>query len=61
VDESLRLYNLVKLQGRDGALGIVQGERAIARYARHDDAEQGPASRDAPEVTPGERPVRGEG
>jgi succinate dehydrogenase iron-sulfur subunit len=61
VDESRRLYNLVKLQGRDGALGIVQGERAIARYARHDDADHAPASRDAPEVTPGERPVRGEG
>src|SRR5919108_196439 len=61
VDEARQLYNLVKLQGRDGALGIVQGERAIARYARHDEGEGAPASRDAPEVSPGERPVRGEG
>jgi succinate dehydrogenase / fumarate reductase iron-sulfur subunit len=61
VDEARRLYNLVKLQGREGALGIVQGERAIARYARHDEGERAPASRDAPEVSPGERPVRGEG
>ena len=61
VDEARRLYDLVKLQGRDGAAGIVQGERAIARYERHDDPSQAPASRDAPEVTPGEKPVRGEG
>src|SRR5438309_1734672 len=37
VDEARRLYDLVKLQGRDGAAGIVQGKRAIARYERHDD------------------------
>ena len=61
VDEARRLYDLVKLQGRDGAAGIVQGERAIARYARHDDADHAAASSDAPEVTPGEKPGRGEG
>src|SRR5881398_1250391 len=61
VGEARRLYNLVKLQGRGGAAGIIQGERAIARYAREHDSDQAPASRDAPEVTPGERPVRGEG
>ena len=61
VDEARRLYDLVKLQGRDGAAGIVQGERAIARYARHDDPDHAAASRDAPEVSPGEKPVRGEG
>jgi succinate dehydrogenase / fumarate reductase iron-sulfur subunit len=61
VDEARRLYDLVKLQGRDGAAGIVQGERAIARYARHDDPDHAAAGRDAPEVTPGEKPVRGEG
>src|SRR5207244_2873874 len=43
VDEARRLYDLVKLQGRDGAAGIVQGERAIARYERHDDAHHAPA------------------
>ena len=31
VKESRALYDLVKTQGRDGALGIVQGERALAR------------------------------
>src|SRR5205823_1922184 len=29
VKESRALYNLVKEQGRDGALGIVQGEHAL--------------------------------
>jgi succinate dehydrogenase / fumarate reductase iron-sulfur subunit len=31
VDESRALYNLVKEQGRDGAAGIVQGERGLGR------------------------------
>ena len=31
VDEARALYNLVKTQGRDGALGIVQGEKALER------------------------------
>src|SRR2546425_5187342 len=31
VNESRRLYNIVKQQGRDGALGIVQGEKALSR------------------------------
>jgi succinate dehydrogenase / fumarate reductase iron-sulfur subunit len=31
VKESRALYNLVKTQGRDGALGIVQGEHALSR------------------------------
>jgi succinate dehydrogenase / fumarate reductase iron-sulfur subunit len=31
VDEARALYNLVKEQGRDGALGIVQGEHALGR------------------------------
>ena len=53
VDESRKLYNLVKEQGRDGALGIVQGERALARI-EHVEAEG--ARRDAPEITPGEEP-----
>jgi hypothetical protein len=29
VKESRALYDLVKTQGRDGALGIVQGEHAL--------------------------------
>jgi hypothetical protein len=31
VKESRALYDLVKQQGRDGALGIVQGEHALGR------------------------------
>jgi hypothetical protein len=31
VEESRKLYDLVHEQGRDGAAGIVQGERGIAR------------------------------
>jgi succinate dehydrogenase iron-sulfur subunit len=31
VDEARRLYDVVKQQGRDGALGIVQGEHALGR------------------------------
>jgi succinate dehydrogenase / fumarate reductase iron-sulfur subunit len=33
VGESRALYNLVYEQGREGAVGIVQGERALARLA----------------------------
>jgi hypothetical protein len=31
VKEARALYNLVKEQGRDGAAGIVQGEKALER------------------------------
>ena len=52
VDEARALYDLVKEQGRDGALGIVQGERALARIehveaatsARHAEASERPAA-----------------
>jgi succinate dehydrogenase / fumarate reductase, iron-sulfur subunit len=55
VDESRGLYDLVKQQGRDGALGIVQGERGLARLAHElEDAEHAPASRIAPEKAGGE-------
>ena len=39
VDEARDLYNLVKEQGRDGALGIVQGEAALAKI-EHIEAER---------------------
>jgi succinate dehydrogenase / fumarate reductase iron-sulfur subunit len=58
VDEARDLYKLVKEQGRDGALGIVQGERALARIEH---VEAGGAHRDVPEVTPGETPPPAEG
>jgi hypothetical protein len=54
VGESRALYNLVKEQGRDGALGIVQGERALGRIEH---TEEAGVKRDAPEITPGEAPV----
>src|SRR5215208_6372530 len=53
VKEARALHNLLKDQGRDGAAGIVQGERALARI-EHVEAEG--ARRDAPEITPGEEP-----
>ena len=56
VGESRALYNLVKEQGRDGALGIVQGERALGRIEH---TEEAGVKRDVPEITPGEAPVDG--
>ena len=44
VNESRALYNLVKTQGRDGAAGIVQGERALARIEH---TERGSVKRDS--------------
>lgn len=37
VKEARALYNLVKEQGRDGALGIVQGEKALSRIEFHEE------------------------
>jgi succinate dehydrogenase / fumarate reductase iron-sulfur subunit len=54
VKESRALYNLVKQQGRDGAAGIVQLERALGRIERTD---AGGAKRDIAEITPGETPA----
>jgi hypothetical protein len=36
VDEARALYDIVKTQGRDGALGIVQGEHALERIEFHE-------------------------
>jgi succinate dehydrogenase / fumarate reductase, iron-sulfur subunit len=58
VQEAAGLHELVHSQGRAGAAGIVQGERALARIEHTD---HGAASRDAPEVTPGETPPPAEG
>ncbi|MDX6512908.1 MAG: succinate dehydrogenase / fumarate reductase, iron-sulfur subunit, partial [Gaiellaceae bacterium] len=44
VEESRRLYDIVKTQGRDGAMGIVQGERALSRLEHHETGESQPAS-----------------
>lgn len=53
VGEARALYNIVQEQGRHGALGIVQGERALGRIEH---TEEAGVRRDAPEVTPGETP-----
>ena len=53
VKESRALFNIVKHQGVDGARGIVQGERGLARIERTD---EGGARRDVAESTPGVEP-----
>jgi hypothetical protein len=58
VQEARALHEVVRAQGRDGAAGIVQGERALARI-EHTDA--GGARRDAPEITPSESTPSAEG
>jgi succinate dehydrogenase / fumarate reductase iron-sulfur subunit len=64
VKESRRLYDLVKEQGRDGALGIVQGEKALALIEfveEHEAREAAGAHVLAPEVQPGVEPPHAEG
>ncbi len=58
VKESRALYDLVKQQGRDGALGIVQGERALGRI---EFTEAGGVKVNDPEVLPGVEPPHAEG
>ena len=58
VKESRALYNLVKEQGRDGALGIVQGEHALGRI---EFTEAAGVKESDPEVRPGVEPPPAEG
>jgi succinate dehydrogenase / fumarate reductase, iron-sulfur subunit len=58
VKEARALYSLVKAQGRDGALGIVQGEHALGRI---EFAEESGARELAPEIQPGVEPPHAEG
>jgi hypothetical protein len=58
VGQARALYNLVKEQGRDGALGIVQGEHALGRIEFTEEA--GAKVNDA-EVQPGVEPPPAEG
>jgi hypothetical protein len=58
VGEARALYNLVKEQGRDGALGIVQGEHALGRI---EFTEEAGARENAPEIQPGVEPPPAEG
>ena len=55
VKEARALHDLVKQQGRDGALGIVQGERALARIEH---TEAGGMRRDSADITPGAEPIK---
>jgi len=58
VKESRALYNLVKEQGRDGALGIVQGEHALGRI---EFTEEAGVKESDPEIRPGVEPPPAEG
>jgi succinate dehydrogenase / fumarate reductase iron-sulfur subunit len=58
VQEARALYDLVREQGRDGALGIVQGEHALGRI---EFTEEAGARVAAPEVQPGVEPPPAEG
>jgi len=49
VNEARALHELVRAQDRQGALGIVQGERALARIEQGQDPDEAPASRVTPE------------
>jgi succinate dehydrogenase / fumarate reductase, iron-sulfur subunit len=65
VREARALHDLVREQGRDGALGIVQGERGLARAEQEasqaEGAHGGWGSRDQADITPGERPTAAKG
>jgi succinate dehydrogenase / fumarate reductase iron-sulfur subunit len=58
VGQARALYNLVKEQGRDGALGIVQGEHALGRI---EFTEEAGVKANDPEVQPGVEPPPPEG
>jgi succinate dehydrogenase / fumarate reductase iron-sulfur subunit len=58
VNEARALYEVVKQQDRDGALGIVQGEKALGRI---EFTEEAGAKTAAPEVQPGVEPPPAEG
>jgi succinate dehydrogenase / fumarate reductase, iron-sulfur subunit len=58
VGQARALYELVKKQGRDGALGIVQGEHALGRI---EFAEKAGVKTSDPEVQPGVEPPHAEG
>jgi succinate dehydrogenase / fumarate reductase iron-sulfur subunit len=62
VREARALHDLVRQQGREGAAGHIQGERALARLGHESEGSSGGwGSRDQADITPGERPTRGKG
>ena len=58
VDQARALYDIVKSQGVDGALGIVQGEHALGRI---EFVEAAGVKTNDPEVQPGVEPPHAEG
>jgi succinate dehydrogenase / fumarate reductase, iron-sulfur subunit len=60
VKEARALHDLVQQQDRQGALGIVQGERALSEieFATEGGSHQGWGSRTSADITPGEEPTR---
>src|SRR5687767_9435267 len=58
VNQARALRDIVEEQGRGGALGIVQGERALARLEHLGGADMGHGSRVGADVTPGAEPTR---
>jgi succinate dehydrogenase / fumarate reductase iron-sulfur subunit len=58
VKEARALHDLVREQGRDGALGIIQGEHALGRI---EFTEEAGARENAPEIQPGVEPPHAEG
>jgi succinate dehydrogenase / fumarate reductase iron-sulfur subunit len=58
VKEARALRELLRGQGRDGALGIVQGEHALGRI---EFTEEAGARENAPEIQPGVEPPPAEG
>jgi succinate dehydrogenase iron-sulfur subunit len=58
VKEARLLHELVKRQGREGALGIVQGEHALGRI---EFLEESGVRENAPEIQPGVEPPPAEG
>jgi succinate dehydrogenase / fumarate reductase iron-sulfur subunit len=58
VKEARALHDLVREQGREGALGIVQGEHALGRI---EFTEEAGVRENAPEIQPGVEPPHAEG
>ena len=58
VREARLLRELIREQGREGALGIVQGEHALAQI---EFLEESGARENAPEIQPGVEPPHAEG
>ncbi len=61
ITEARALYDIVRHQGRRGALGIVQGERALAKLSEEnpEGSAAGWGHRAQADITPGERPRKG--